>query len=506
VARPAQGLARLSGSTPDSSGTGLTAAFCREALNLSLAQVPPSVAQTAALLILDTIGCTVGALGVDEGLRHLAAAWVLGESGSVGLWGGGGGSLPPAGAAFLHGNLANLLDAEDTFRNYTHFCAAIVPAALAIAEERASSGAAVLGAVIAGYEAAARLALALPILEAAPQPDGPPKIRWSDNGGHSWVALPAAIACGRLLQLDERKLAQALGLAAYAMPPPTFGHWWSSFPMTMGKYMLYGAAAAAGLTAAAMADAGVTGDPGILEGENGLWRMVGAAAFAPEPLRRPYGDPWWLEQAAFKLYPCSRQIHAALDAAGQAMQQLRQAGLGTADIDEVQLFVQGAVMNRHYQNAAPHDAPTSTFSLPQAAALVLLGVPPGPEWHRAETRARTDVQALKARVRCRELPEATARVAAQLVRPGLAGFERNLARAEIRAAGRSFAATVEHPRGDQWVDAARLTAAEIEDKFRAFTQGLLPRSTAETAIRTCRALADQASIFDLLRPMRAAGS
>jgi 2-methylcitrate dehydratase PrpD len=364
----------------------------------------------------------------------------------------------------------------------------------------------VLVAVIAGYEAAARLALALPILEATPQPDGPPKIRWSENGGHSWVALPAAIACGRLLQLDERKLAQALGLAAYAMPPPTFGRWWSRFPMTMGKYMLYGAAAAAGLTAAAMADAGVTGDPEILEGENGLWRMVGAAAFAPEPLQTPYGNPWWLEQAAFKLYPCTRQIHAVLDATGQAMQQLRDAELGAPDIEEVALFVQGAVMTRHYQNADPQDAATGTFSLPQAAALVLLGVPPGPEWHRAETRARAEVQALKARVRCQELPEATARIAAQLVRPGLAGFERNLARAEITAGGRTFAATVEQPRGDQWVGAAKLSAAEIEDKFRAYTQGLLPQPTAETVIETCRALADQASIFALLRPLRAAGS
>jgi len=497
-------VARLSGSAH--AGESLTAALCREAVSLRLADVPPSIAGTAALLVLDTVGCAVGALGVDEGRRHLAAAWTLGIDGAVGLWGGKGARLPPAGAALLHGNLANLLDAEDTFRNYTHFCAAVVPAALAVAEARDATGAAVLEAVIAGYEVAARLALALPILEAVPQPAGPPQIRWSENGGHSWVALPAAIACGRLLGLDEGRMAQALGLAAYAMPTPTFGRWWSSFPMTMGKYMLYGSAAEAGLSAAAMAAAGVTGDPEILDGENGLWRMAGAAAFSPAPLAAPFGQPWWLEQAAFKFYPCTRQIHAVLDAAAAAMREARAAGLGPADVEALALFVQGAVMTRHYQNRDPCDAPTGTFSLPQAAALVLLDVAPGPAWHRAATRDRHDLRALIGRVRCEEWPEATARVAEQLVRPGLAGFERNLARAELTAGGRRFAATVEHPRGDQWVDAARLSAGEIEDKFRAYTQGLLPAAAAEAAIDACRSLAEQASIASLLRPLSAAGS
>jgi 2-methylcitrate dehydratase PrpD len=233
--------------------------------------------------------------------------------------------------------------------------------------------------------------------------------------------------------------------------------------------------------------------------------MAGAAAFSPAPLATPFGQPWWLEQAAFKLYPCTRQIHAVLDATAAATRQARAAGLGAGDVEELALFVQGAVMNRHYQNREPHDAPTGTFSLPQAAALMLLEVPPGPAWHRAETRVRPELRRLMARVSCAEWPEATARIAEQLVRPGLAGFERNLARAELTAGGRHFAATVEHPRGDQWIESARLAPAEIEDKFRAYTRELLPAAAAEAAIEACRTLATQASIVALLRPLATAG-
>jgi 2-methylcitrate dehydratase PrpD len=270
--------------------------------------------------------------------------------------------------------------------------------------------------------------------------------------------------------------------------------------------MLYGAAAAAGLNAAAMAEAGVTGDPAILEGENSLWRMMGAASFAPAPLTTTFGEPWWLQQAAFKLYPCSRQLHAVLDAARLARDEAHAAGIAPVELPELSLFVQGAVMARHYQNDDPQDAATGSFSLPYAAALVLLDVPPGPEWHRAETRARSDVHALMARVRCAEWPEATARVAEQLVQPGMAGFERNLARAELRAGGRRFVATVEHPRGDQWVPQARLSPAAIEEKFRSYTRDLLTEKAAEEVIEACRGLAGQASIAALLRPLGAAGS
>lgn len=303
----------------------VTEVLAAHAAALDLGALPARVRATAALLVLDTVGCVLGALALEDGRRLAAAVAAFGDAGPVTLWGQPG-TAGPAAAAFVHGNLANFLDADETFRNFSHFCAGVVPAVLAAAEERNATGAQVVVATVAGYEVAARLALAIPSLTARPRGEAV-EIGWSDGGGHSWLALAAAVGAGRIYNLDGEGLARAMGLAAFLAPLPTFGRWWHSFPMRMTKYMLYGATAQAGVLAARMAEDGVTGDGAILDGDGALWRMVGGVKFEAAPLLSPPGDPWWIDQAAFKLYPCSRLLHGALDGVAQVLGAARRLRL-----------------------------------------------------------------------------------------------------------------------------------------------------------------------------------
>jgi len=165
-------------------GHSVTEVLAAHAAALDLGALPARVRTTAGLLVLDTVGCTLGALTLEDGRRLAATVTAFGEAGPVTLWGQPG-TAGPAAAAFVHGNLANFLDADETFRNFSHFCAGVVPAVLAAAEERDATGAQVVVATVAGYEVAARLA------------HRPPSRKWGSHGcnGGSPSVVMTGLAC-----------------------------------------------------------------------------------------------------------------------------------------------------------------------------------------------------------------------------------------------------------------------------------------------------------------------
>src|SRR5690606_26759131 len=107
-------------------------------------------------------------------------------------------------AAFYNGLLAHVLELDDTHRaSILHVACSVVPAALAVAESRRASGAELERAVVLGYEAAVRVALAV-----QPSPGG----RGCHSAGTCNV-FGAAAAAWVLLGLDGPAMASTLGLA-----------------------------------------------------------------------------------------------------------------------------------------------------------------------------------------------------------------------------------------------------------------------------------------------------
>jgi 2-methylcitrate dehydratase PrpD len=72
-------------------------------------------------------------------------------------------------------------------------------------------------------------------------------------------------------------------------------------------------AARSGIQAATLAQHGVTGPEGILEGERGLLRIY-STAYQPERLIEGLGSRWTMETRYFKPYSCCGGIFAAIDA------------------------------------------------------------------------------------------------------------------------------------------------------------------------------------------------
>ena len=157
-------------------------------------------------------------------------------------------------AALVNGAAGHALDFDDMGLGGTHPSVAIAPAVFALAEKRHAGGRALADALLAGYQALARISYA----------SGWSAYRRGFHATGTVGTLAAAVAgCAKLLGLDETDIAAALGLAATqaAGLKVSFG--------TMAKHLNAGKAAANGLLAAELAAVGFTAAEDALEGHQG---------------------------------------------------------------------------------------------------------------------------------------------------------------------------------------------------------------------------------------------
>src|SRR5277367_5428234 len=119
--------------------------------------VPDAVRLEGKRSLLNFIGCALGVAHAPPNEMALRVLLPLSGPDRVGLIGRGE-RLDPLGATFLNAIGGNLLDYDDThLRTVIHPSAPVAPAALALAEQRGLSGAAMLHAFILGCEVECRI-------------------------------------------------------------------------------------------------------------------------------------------------------------------------------------------------------------------------------------------------------------------------------------------------------------------------------------------------------------
>jgi len=278
----------------------------------------------------------------------------------------------PAQAALLAGTLAHALDFDDThLPSVLHPSSPVVAAALAVAQARHRSGPALVRAIAVGEEVCIRLGMA----------GFDPQRRSSvyfDRGLHATSicgTLGAAAAAAILIGLDVDGVANALAVAA------SMGAGIIEANRTGGgvKRIHCGWAAHAGVSAAELAAAGVTGPPTALEGRFGLLgALVGERRRDREltdgldELCRGDGRPAVLD-VHFKPYPANHFTHAGIDAA----LALRAEGVAPEQIESVSLGVPEPVLRTIAEpadrKARPPDGYSAQFSGPFTFAVALVG-------------------------------------------------------------------------------------------------------------------------------------
>ena len=280
------------------------------ALGLESGDVPTGVRRAARRHVLDALGCALAARRMGEAEPALAVASGLGGPCEATIIGGQRTGVPSA--ALANGSLIHALDFDDTHADsLVHATVAVLPAALAAAEEREVSGQQFLIAVIAGIEAVTRLGAAVP------------------HGFHTrgfqatsvCGTFASALAASRLYGLNERAAVSALGIAgSFAAGSLEFLADGSST-----KQLHPGWSAHSGLIASRLAAAGATGPETIFEGESGLYRAYLGRPVDAAQLVAGLGQRWETERLTIKPYPACQLSHASLDA-------LREAGVRAADV------------------------------------------------------------------------------------------------------------------------------------------------------------------------------
>lgn len=315
-----------------------------------VAELPDDVVAAAKTAILDGIANL--AAGAVQPIAAVAVPYVAGKGGAEEASViGRSHRLPTTSAAWLNGVLMHCLDYEIQGYPSAHGTSSILPAALAVAEHTAATGADLVLGYALGWDVQQRL-------------------RWAGRkadlrGFHPPGVvgpLGAVAAVGRLLGLDADRMAAAMGLAA-SRAAGLFAN-----NGTMGKATHPGSAARAGVESAELAAAGMTANTEILEDHRGYVAALFGGVFDTDAVTADLGTRWHLVDPGFtiKPYPAEIYMQWPIDAA----RELRAAEpFEPADVESVE--VEPPNFRRDLSRPSPASGLDGKFSYEYCVAVAL---------------------------------------------------------------------------------------------------------------------------------------
>ena len=419
--------------------------------------IPAAARREATRSLVNWMGCALG------GSRHEAVGIALAALGPF--------AGPPQAAimgrrerldcphaALVNGMSAHVLDFDDThLRTLVHPSVPVASALLALAGRRVLAGADFLDAFVLGVEVECRVANAIA----------------ASHIEHCYITgtagvLGAAAAAGRVLGLDERRLAWALGIAA------TQAAGLREMAGTMAKCFVHGRAAQNGLLAALLAERGYTSSDRAIEAPRGLLQVL-VPGSRPETVLEKLGESWEILLNTYKPYACGVVCHPAID----GCIGLREAhALDGASVASIALRVHPLAL-KLTGIREPKTALESKWSIYHSAAVAVCDGAAGERQYSDERLRDPEAARLRAAVSAEADPalrEDEACVGITL-RDGRV-LERHVAHATGSA---------DNP----------LTDAGLGAKFRALAEGVLPPARAEALLATCWSVAGSADMAEL---------
>lgn len=306
--------------------------------------------------VLDTIGVTLAGSSDDASGIMVGHVKALGGKREASVFASAFKTSAPL-AALANGMMAHVLDYDDgAWAWFGHASAVVLPAVLAVCESRQSTGKDVILGHVVGLEAAARIGLACG--------DRAYLMGWHNTS--TIGSIGAAMGASKILKLDEKQTAVAIGIAASlasGLLKANVG--------TMTKPFHAGHGAENGVSAALLADRGFTASHTALEGEFGFCRIFnGGGEYWPDRLTDGFGSPWNIATPGLlvKPYPSCRSTHPGIDAALYIRKTYRP---DPTKIREIEFRTSNAV-EEILQHHRPRVNLEGRFSLEYCAALALL--------------------------------------------------------------------------------------------------------------------------------------
>jgi 2-methylcitrate dehydratase PrpD len=352
---------------------------------VATAELPMDLRARGKWILADCVGCIVAGNRVSE-TRNLA---------SIAVARGGPAEATILGtktlaarelAATVNGAAGTWLDLDEgNLHTKGHAGIQIVPAALAEAEARGLTGAAVLRALIAGYEVGCRIYGATSA-----------RLAVHPHGTYGPIAAAVALAC--LRGIKPERMARVIAIAAGLGVPA------SRRTLNDGatiRNAFTASSARAGFFALDLADAGFSGERDPLAS---VFGNILGDAFDPAACVAGLGVEWRLLKNYFKLHPSARYAHSATDLIDAIV--ARHGSVPAAEaIERIEMstyFMATTMSDPHVATAFG-----TRFSIPFIVAARLLGADQDIADDGTAAFSRADVHTLARRVIVREEPAFT---------------------------------------------------------------------------------------------------
>lgn len=316
-----------------------------------------AVLKRTQLCLLDSLASFSGGLVLPH-FKQSAAGMLRSLSGT-----GADPELSPFLIAYLYGQAAIAMDFDDSF--YGHPGGPIVATLLAVGVERKLTLDQVLRGIAAGYEAHGILCGA-----SDPTPEHAALVR--SVGNLDTVAASIGAACA--LGYDAKDVDRLIGVAVAHTVIPYTAKWYERPVPSMKNNV--GWIAAGAVLAIHLAEEGQTGATSPLQGNNGLWRMIGSDRWGLDD--RLFEQKAAVLRTGFKRFPGCWWTQPYLKSFATLLERLEPG-------DNVKKVVVSATPDiEKFCVEALLGTADVAFSLPAMFRCQMEGIDPGPQWVLAE--------------------------------------------------------------------------------------------------------------------------
>ncbi|WP_167104241.1 MmgE/PrpD family protein [Mycobacterium sp. DL592] len=355
------------------------------------ADIPGGAAALLRRNVLDSIACAIAALDGETVRAVRDQIEAVGARPRARLIGGGWSSVDQA--ALFNSVAVRYVDLLDTFLTPGGLChpADNFGALLSVAESTAATGSEFLLALAVAYEVQCRFSQSVPVMA---------------HGLNHALQLAMSVAAGsaRLLGLSAAQTADAIAMAAADNVSVAAIH---SEPVSHWKGISPGITAQRAVYAAALAQRGVTGPRGLIDGPNGLEHLFGQHI----DLRLDEPTLGAVEHTYLKKYCALIHGQAPIDAvlALAAEHGVRHSDVETVRVDTFQTAYDIAGGGSFGDKDAPRTKEQADYNLKYLVAAALIDGQVGPDQLDTGRIRRADVQDLLSRVTVRADAALTAR-------------------------------------------------------------------------------------------------
>jgi 2-methylcitrate dehydratase PrpD len=456
------------------------------AATTSFDDLPNEVVAESKRVLLDSLGCALpghahpkGSIGVELGRVFGGAsdeATILGSSQRSSV----------LGAAFANGELINALD-FDAILPPGHVSPYVIPGALALAEQKGSTGTDLLIANAVAHEISWRFGKSMDWTRDTEEGE----VAVSAVLGYTSPIFGATAAAGLIRGHSAGIIASALGIAGSITPVNSHRSWISHTPSSTIKYTMAGPVIQAALTAAFSAELGHRGDFQVLDdAEYGYRRFIGTKRWAPENLTADLGYRWGFpSENSYKPYPHCRVMHALFDT---LIELLEDNDIKPDEIEALRAWGEGWVELPVWLNNNIEDLHDGQFSVRHGLSVAAQRIAPGPAWQSPDVVFSPSVLDLMDKVTFAPHPDYVSAITRHPAsRP---------ARIEIDARGTTFVGEREYPKGSPSPDPSSFTTnQELADKFLVNATGVLDDARAREAVEMILSLESVTDVNELTR-------